>query len=115
LSARLRGDHLIILLRAEHANMGGLSHRGLHGVVGEDVELLLIFALHVGVPRPAKHAQHPGAAHIAGDDLGRATYVGEQTGKVDVFVSESLERCTVRTSHQSLSSHEWGCPCWTTK
>ncbi len=51
-------------------------------VVGEDVELLDLLALHVRVAGEAEDAREPGAADLAGDDLRGQRELMEEAGEV---------------------------------
>src|SRR5438128_1887560 len=63
------GDGLLILLRRRHAHPPRVLDAVAHGLVGEEIELLLQVAGDVHRARRAEDVGEPGAAHVAGDDL----------------------------------------------
>ncbi len=64
------GDRLRHLLGAHHTHVTALLHAAGDHVVGEDIELLHLFALNVLFAGEAENAGEARAAHLTGNDLG---------------------------------------------
>ena len=73
---------VLVLLRGHDADPPGVVQRVLHGLVGEDVELLLLLALHVVAPGAAEDVDQAGAPDAGRDDLGGERDVVEQVGEL---------------------------------
>ena len=75
-------DDVLVFLRTHYADPPGVLQAVLDGLVGEDIELLLLLALHVQDAGGAKDVDQAGAADCGGDDLGRERDVVEQIGQL---------------------------------
>src|SRR5438445_781469 len=61
-----------------HAHAPGVLHAVAHGLVREEIELLLQVARDVDRTGGPEDIREPGAAHVARDDLGGETQVVQQ-------------------------------------
>ena len=68
--------------RAHHADPAGVVEAVLDGLVGDDVELLLLLALDVPVAGRAQDVDQAGAPDRRRDDLGGERDVVEQVGEL---------------------------------
>ena len=64
-------DRLLVLLRGDDRNAFAAAERAQQDLVCDDVELLLLLALHIFVSDGAEHVVEPRAPHVCGDHLGR--------------------------------------------
>ena len=88
--AVLRGnrDHLLVFFRPHHADPAGELEGLLDRFIGEDVELLLLLALHVSVLRRAQDVHQPRPANGRRDQLGGEGDVVEQAGELARGIGE---------------------------
>ena len=110
-------NHVLVLFRAHHADPARVIEAILDGLVGEDVELLLLFALNVSMSRGSQDVDQAGSPDRGGDDLGGEGDVVEQVGelarglRVAVLLvhDESLDgghRC-LHAAPDSVGSESW--------
>ncbi|MFO1427479.1 MAG: hypothetical protein U1F11_11020 [Steroidobacteraceae bacterium] len=63
-------DRLLVLLGGDDRDAFAPAERAQQYLVGDDVELLLLLALHVLAADVAEHVLEPRAPHLVGDHLG---------------------------------------------
>ena len=76
------GDDVFVLFRRQDRELPGRAQHLVDHVVGEDVELLDLLAVHVLVAREAEDVHQPGARHLAIDHLRRERHVGQHAGEL---------------------------------
>ena len=76
------GDDAGLLFRRHGAEPPTVIQRLDDGVVGEHIELLLDFALHVRVLGGAENVREAGSAHLARDHLGGKCHVIQNAGQL---------------------------------
>jgi hypothetical protein len=74
-------DRRVVFLGGHHTNAPGVVERVLERLIGEDVEFLLLLALHVDGAHGAEDVDQAGPPGGGGDDLGSQRNVIEQVGE----------------------------------
>ena len=75
-------DDVLVFLRAHGAHSAGMLEAILDGFIGKDVELLLLFPLHVEDAGGAKDVDQAGPSDGGRDDLGGERDVVEKIGQL---------------------------------
>ncbi len=112
------GYRITFFLRRHHAHASREADGLLDRLVGDNIELLLLFALHVSRAEGTEHVHQAGPSHIPGDHLRRECDVVEQISEVAgglgvhplLLEDEPLDRNQCRIRHSTLPARDEGRP-----
>ena len=103
---RLHVDGLLLLLRHQHRALPALAQHVLEDLVGHDVQLLLVLALHVGAPGLAQHVAACHAGLHAHRTQGVVSFADAVAGSSSLHQLLARSPCELVTT-QTCSLRRW--------